>query len=301
MLKLKKIDNFSAKEIDLKELFPDITEEIENKINFDLLLKKDIIDYVNKDRAGTQFNAVRICFIPEDPEPLEREVESLEYDLELMDEEDKRRPRLKKEIYLKRKEIEKLKHPYRYFDNICECYEACPLYRKGLAPINEQCYFEMQKVAQATEGYINEFSIDLMTNNVAKEQITQIVLCDLLIYRASKALAVTNLSSISEKVGELGVEYTRQRNHLIGLITEQNKTRNKLLETMLGTPEIRKKYKIDNVKNAKQTEAEKATAALIESKESIKKHKVPNLINRNIGVAEEDNNVFKIEDIEVIE
>lgn len=280
MLKIAKTSLEKVEKINLSDLFQDITEEMKRELNKRAVLKKDIIDFVKKDRVGIQFNAVRVCKIPADPAPLEKEIEDLEFELEQADETDSRYKSIKRQLFSKRKEFDKLKQPYKYFDDICECYTACPLYREGLAPVGEQCYFESQKVAQATESYINEFQIDPMTQTIAKEQIAQIVLCDLLIYRASRALATTNLTMIGEKIGELGVEYTRQRNHLLGLITEQNKTRNKLLETMLGTPEIKKKYKIEAKKSMRQADAEKSTAKLIQEREEyISKSKMPTLID----------------------
>lgn len=291
MFKIAKIKPDNVKDFNLKDLFPDITKEMNIKLNQKLLLKKEIIDFIGKDKVGVQFSAIRICKIPEDPAPIEKEVEDLEFEiieLENDDPDSKKLKNLKKKLYSKNKLLEKLKHPYKYFDDICECYTACPFYREGMAPVGEPCYIESHKVSQATASYLSEFQTDLMTQTVAKEQISQIVLCDLIIYRASRALAVSNLSSISEKVGEMGVEYTKQRNHLINLINEENKTRNKLLETMLGTPEIKKKYKIESKKSMRQVTAEQKTAELIQSKERvIKKSKMPTLID--------------LEDVEVID
>ncbi len=278
MLKVRKSTELEIKTFDLQELFPDITEEMKLHIEQNSILKKDILDYVYRDNAGAQFNACRICKVPEDYKPVEEKVEDLEFELETLDEDEPRYKTVKRELYKNRKLLEKLRHPYKYFDDICESYQICPLYNKGLAPQGEICYFEANKVAEATQNYINEFQIDLVTNNVAKEQITQIVLCDLIIYRAVKALAVTNLSMIIERTGEMGTEYSKQKNHLLTIIHEQNKARLKLLESMIGTPEAKKKYKVENNKSMRQAEAEKATAELIQSKESVKKNKMRNLI-----------------------
>ena len=299
MLKLKKANLNEIKQIDIRELFPDVSEQIEKKINDNLLLKKEIIDYVTEDHVGSQFHAVRLCSIPDDPKPLEEEVCALEYEYETMDENDERKPKVRRELAIKRKQLEKLKKPYRYFDDICESYLVCPLYRSGTAPIGEKCYLEMQYVSQKTEGYINEFDIDIETNHISREQIAQIVLCDLMVSRAERAIAVTSITAITEKVGEMGVEYTRQRNHLFQIITEMHKMKMKLLESMLGTLEIRKKYKIDSTKNVRQAEAEKATAELIKQKESIKKNKMPNLLQANIR--ENNNDIYKVEDVEIVE
>ena len=299
MLKLKKANEVDVKQLDIKDLIPDISKEIEEKIQKNLVLKKEIIDYVTEDHVGSQFHAVRLCSIPDDPRPLEEEVESLEYEFDNMDDDDERRPKLKRKLYSKKKQLEKLKKPYRYFDDICESYLTCPLYKGGIAPIGERCYLEMQYVSQKTEGYINEFGIDLETDNVSREQIAQMVLCDLMVSRAYRAIAVTGITAIGEKIGELGVEYTRQRNHLFQVVSDMQKMKNKLLETMLGTPEIRKKYKIDANKSQRQVEAEKATAALIEQKESVKKNKMPNLLQENLR--EDNDKTFKIEEVELVD
>ena len=299
MLKLKKANEIDVKHLDIKDLFPDISKQIEEKINRNMVLKKEIMDYVTEDRVGSQFHAVRLCNIPDDPKPLEEEVTSLEYEYEVIDDNDERKPKLRRELAIKKKQLEKLKKPYKYFDDICESYLACPLFRSGTAPVGERCYLEMQYVSQKTEGYINEFDIDIETDHISREQIAQIVLCDLMVNRANRAMAVTGITSISEKVGELGVEYTRQRNHLFQIITEMHKMKSKLLESMLGTPEIRKKYKIDSNKSVRQAEAEKATAELIKQKESIKKNKMPNLLQANLK--EENNDVFKIEEVELVD
>ena len=299
MLKLKKANEVDVKQLDIKDLIPDISKEIEEKIQKNLVLKKEIIDYVTEDHVGSQFHAVRLCSIPDDPRPLEEEVESLEYEFDNMDDDDERKPKLKRKLYSKKKQLEKLKKPYRYFDDICESYLTCPLYKGGIAPIGERCYLEMQYVSQKTEGYINEFGIDLETDNVSREQIAQMVLCDLMVSRAYRAIAVTGITAIGEKIGELGVEYTRQRNHLFQVVSDMQKMKNKLLETMLGTPEIRKKYKIDANKSQRQVEAEKATAALIEQKESVKKNKMPNLLQANLR--EDNDKTFKIEEVELVD
>lgn len=299
MLKLKKANEVDVKQLDIKDLIPDISKEIEEKIQKNLVLKKEIIDYVTEDHVGSQFHAVRLCSIPDDPRPLEEEVESLEYEFDNMDDDDERRPKLKRKLYSKKKQLEKLKKPYRYFDDICESYLTCPLYKGGIAPIGERCYLEMQYVSQKTEGYINEFGIDLETDHISREQIAQMVLCDLMVSRAYRAISVTGMTSIGEKIGELGVEYTRQRNHLFQVVSDMQKMKNKLLETMLGTPEIRKKYKIDANKSQRQVEAEKATAALIEQKESVKKNKMPNLLQANLR--EDNDKTFKIEEVELVD
>ena len=200
MLKLKKADEIDVKQLDIKDLIPDISKEIEEKIQKNLVLKKEIIDYVTEDHVGSQFHAVRLCNIPDDPRPLEEEVESLEYEFDNMDEDDERRPKIKRKLYSKKKQLEKLKKPYRYFDDICESYLTCPLYKGGIAPIGERCYLEMQYVSQKTEGYINEFSIDLETDHISREQIAQMVLCDLMVSRAYRAIAVTGITAIGEKV-----------------------------------------------------------------------------------------------------
>ena len=300
MLKLKKANITEVKELDIKDLIPDISKEVEEKIKKNLVLKKEIIDYVTEDHVGSQFHAVRLCNIPDDPRPLEEEVEALEYEFDTMDEDDERRPKLKRKLYSKKKQLEKLKKPYRYFDDICESYLTCPLYKGNIAPVGERCYLEMQYVSQKTEGYINEFSIDLETDHVSREQIAQMVLCDLMISRAYRAIAVTGVTAIGEKLGELGVEYTRQRNHLFQVVTDMNKMKKQLLESMLGTPEIRKKYKIDANRSQRQVEAEKATAALIEQKESVKKNKMPNLLQANLK-DKDDEKEFKIEDVELVD
>ena len=299
MLKLKKANITDIETIEIEDLFPDISEEIEKRISKNLVLKKEIIDYVNEDRVGGQFHAVRLCNIPDDPRPIEKEVDELEYEYEMLDDDDNRKPKLRRELAIKRKQLEKLRKPYKYFDDICESYLTCPLYKSGVAPVGERCYLEMQYVSQKTEGYINEFSIDLETDHISREQIAQMVLCDLMVSRAYRAIAVTGITAIGEKVGELGVEYTRQRNHLFQVISDMQKTKKQLLESMLGTPEIRKKYKIDSNKSQRQVEAEKATAALIEQKESVKKNKMPNLLQANIKEDDEDK-TFNIEDVEVV-
>lgn len=281
MLKVKKVSVQKAREFDIKEIFPDISDILKQNIENNIMLKKEIIDYTKRDRAGIQFNCIRLCNVKEKPDALQKEVDELEYELSLIDEEEnpKKHKKLKKELYLKGKELEKLKRPLKYFDDICESFMACPLYQKGIAPIGEKCPFEQYVVANATEGYINDFKVEIMTQNVDKNQISQLVLSDLLIYRAFRAMSATSMYVINEKFTEMGVEYTKVRNFYSGIRTEELRNKKVLLESMLGTKEIRKKYKMDSNKSSIMQEAEKAAAEMIDAKESIKKNKVPTLIN----------------------
>ena len=164
----------------------------------------------------------------------------------------------------------------------------CPLYEKGIAPAGEKCPFELHYISHITEGYMNDLDVDLVAQNVDKGQIIQLVISDLIIYRATRALASYSLTAINEKMTATGKEYVRSKNYYIDIRNDELKNKQKLLESMIGTRELKKRYKIGDIKSEIQREAEKHTADIIKSKESVKTNKVPNLISvkKNIPDAE---------------
>lgn len=292
MIKLKPTSLVVAKDYNIENIFPDISDILKKNIESSVLIKKEIIDYVKKDKAGVQFNCVRLCKVPEPPDELEKKVDELEFQLSEMESDDAdENPKykmLKKELYIANKELTKLKNPHKFFDDLCEGYKMCPLYEKGIAPAGEKCPFELHYISHITEGYMNDLDVDLVAQNVDKGQIIQLVISDLIIYRATRALASYSLTAINEKMTATGKEYVRSKNYYIDIRNDELKNKQKLLESMIGTRELKKRYKIGDIKSEIQREAEKHTADIIKSKESVKTNKVPNLISvkKNIPDAE---------------
>ena len=292
MIKLKPTSLVVAKDYNIENIFPDISDILKKNIESSVLIKKEIIDYVKKDKAGVQFNCVRLCKVPEPPDELEKKVDELEFQLSEMESDDAdENPKykmLKKELYIANKELTKLKNPHKFFDDLCEGYKMCPLYEKGIAPAGEKCPFELHYISHITEGYMNDLDVDLVAQNVDKGQIIQLVISDLIIYRATRALASYSLTAINEKMTATGKEYVRSKNYYIDIRNDELKNKQKLLESMIGTRELKKRYKIGDIKSEIQREAEKHTADIIKNKESVKTNKVPNLISvkKNIPDAE---------------
>ena len=283
MIKLKPTSLVVAKDYNIENIFPDISDILKKNIESSVLIKKEIIDYVKKDKAGVQFNCVRLCKVPEPPDELEKKVDELEFQLSEMESDDAdENPKykmLKKELYIANKELTKLKNPHKFFDDLCEGYKMCPLYEKGIAPAGEKCPFELHYISHITEGYMNDLDVDLVAQNVDKGQIIQLVISDLIIYRATRALASYSLTAINEKMTATGKEYVRSKNYYIDIRNDELKNKQKLLESMIGTRELKKRYKIGDNKSEIQKEAEKHTADIIKNKESVKTNKVPNLIS----------------------
>ena len=61
MIKLKPTSLVVAKDYNIENIFPDISDILKKNIESSVLIKKEIIDYVKKDKAGVQFNCVRLC------------------------------------------------------------------------------------------------------------------------------------------------------------------------------------------------------------------------------------------------
>lgn len=303
MIRLKPTSLVTAREYNIENIFPDISDILKANIESSDLIKKEIIDYIKKDKAGIQFNCVRLCKVPDPPEELERKVDELEFQLSEMEddelEENSKYKQLKKELYIANKELTKLKNPHKFFDDLCEGYKICPLYQKGIAPNGEKCPFELHYISNITEGYMNDLEVDLIAQNVDKGQIIQLVISDLLIYRATRALASFSLTTINEKMTATGKEYIRSKSYFVDIRNDELKNKQKLLESMIGTREFKKRYKIGDNKTQIQKEAEKVTADMIKKKESIKSNKVPNLIQVNKQPIQ--SNTVKIEDVEVVE
>lgn len=292
MIKLKPTSLVVAENYNIENIFPDISDMLKKNIESSALIKKEIIDYIKKDKAGVQFNCVRLCKVPNPPDELQQKVDELEFQLSELEEdsdENSKYKMLKKELYIANKELTKLKNPHKFFDDLCEGYKICPLYEKGIAPVGEKCPFELHYISHITEGYMNDLDVDLVAQNVDKGQIVQLVISDLIIYRATRALASYSLTAINEKMTATGKEYVRNKNYYIDIRNDELKNKQKLLESMVGTREFKKRYKIGDNKSIAQKDAEKVTADIIKNKESIKSNKVPNLIS------------IKTENVEVID
>lgn len=283
MLELKEYSDVEIEKVNIKKFFPDISKELLKIIEDNKKLKKEIVKYITYDRAGIQYNSIRICKIPEDPSKLEKEVEDLEIDIEIAQEDENESTdkikNMKRELFKKRRELEKLKKPYKYIDDICESYKICPLAKNNKCIEGEPCPYERFYVEQQTENYLKEFDIDIAKQTIDKTILSQLVLSDLIIYRASRAIASTSLINISEKIGEFGSEFTQNQNQYILIREKELKNRDKLLTSMLGTRESKKRYKIENTKNSKQKIADSRVAELIRNKERIKNMIVPTLVN----------------------
>ncbi|WP_297408083.1 hypothetical protein, partial [uncultured Cetobacterium sp.] len=237
--------------------------------------------YLLKDRAGHQFNAIRLCSVPEDVAPYEEELEDLKMDLEEMADDDIRYKNLQKSVRKLERKVKKLKDPHKYMDTICESFKSCPLYRSGDAPEGCFCPFEYRLVGEWTEGYLQEFEVDISMQGVDKSMISQLVVSDLIIYRCMKAISTTSLVEIGEKQGDFGITYEKKINSYLDIKEKETKNRLKILNNMVGTRADKKKFKVENTKSNQLETAEGGMKQLIKDKESIRKTGMKTLISVN--------------------
>lgn len=279
MFKLKNIKAEEVHRYKISELFPDVTEELKCLIEAKAELKRGILNHMLRDTAGHQFNAIRLCSVPEDYKPYEEEVEELEDQLDTFDDDDNRRKVIYKQIKKLERKIKKLKDPHKFLDTVCESYKCCPLYRNGTAPEGCSCPFEYKLVCDWTEGYLSEFEIDITKQGADKSLISQLVVSDLIIYRCMKAIASTSLIDVGEKMSQFGLVYEKQVNAYLDIKEKEAKNKLKILNNMIGTRADKKRFKVEDKKSAGASEKELEMAKVIKEKESIRKTGMKTLID----------------------
>lgn len=279
--KLKQIAKAEVNRYNIDELFPNVDKELKEIINMKEELKVGIVNHLIRDAAGHQFNAIRLCSVPEPYEELEEELEDYNDQLELMDKEDSRYPDIFKKIKKLERKIRKLKDPHKYMDTICESFKSCPLFKSGDAPEGCLCPFEYKLVSDWTEGYLKEFDVHIALQGADKSIVSQLVVSDLIIYRCMKAIATTSLIDISEKPTEFGIAYEKKINSYLDIKEKETKNKMKFLNSMVGTRAEKKRYKIEDKKSDKLKNAEDGMNKFIKEKESIRKTGMKTLINVN--------------------
>lgn len=279
--KLKQIAKAEVNRYNIDELFPNVDKELKEIINMKEELKIGIVNHLIRDAAGHQFNAIRLCAVPEPYEELEEELEDYNDQLELMDKEDSRYPDIFKKIKKLERKIRKLKDPHKYMDTICESFKSCPLFKTGDAPEGCLCPFEYKLVSDWTEGYLKEFDVHIALQGADKSIVSQLVVSDLIIYRCMKAIATTSLIDISEKPTEFGIAYEKKINSYLDIKEKETKNKMKFLNSMIGTRAEKKRYKIEDKKSDRLKVAEDGMNKFIKEKESIRKTGMKTLINVN--------------------
>lgn len=284
--RLKKVSGVDLEKYKLAHLLPNVDEEVLEMIATSDQTKKEVINFIIRDTAGHQFNSIRVCRIPEDWRPLEDEKENIEVDIELLEEDDKTQ---KKALYKKlkklNKRIEKAKYPHKFSDDVCEAHQTCPLYKTNNTPVGTMCPLEYKLVSDWTEGYLKEFEVEIMRQGVDKSMISQLVICDLILYRAMRAIGSTSLIDVGEKPTEFGIAYEKKSNVYLDIIDTQQKIKIRLLNNLAGTRADKKKFKIEEAKSVGAQAAENEMSKVIKAKESIRNAGMPTLIDVSNGDA----------------
>lgn len=282
--KLKQVAKAEVSKYNINELFPNVERELKEIIELKEELKQGIVNHLIRDAAGHQFNAIRLCSVPEPYDDLEDELEEYNEQLEELDREDQRYQDVLKKARKLERQIKKLKDPHKYLDTVCESFKSCPLFRSGDAPNGCLCPFEYKLVSDWTEGYLKEFDVHIAIQGVDKSIISQLVVSDLIIYRCMKAIATTSLIDISEKPTEFGVSYEKKVNSYLEIKEKESKNKMKLLSNMVATRHDKKKFRIEDKKSDKLKNAEQSMSKFIKEKESVRKTGMRTLINVKDGV-----------------
>ncbi|MGL4866344.1 MULTISPECIES: hypothetical protein [Bacteria] len=277
--KLKQAAIGELEKYNMDDLFPNVENELIKIINMKEELKQGIVNHLIRDAAGHQFNAIRLCSVPEPYDEFEEELEDIQSDLEELDKEDPRYSDLAKKARKLERKIKKLKDPHKYMDTVCESFKNCPLFKSGDAPEGCLCPFEYKLVSDWTEGYLKEFDVHIAVQGVDKSIVSQLVVSDLIIYRCMKAIASTSLVDISEKPTEFGISYEKKINSYLDIKEKESKNKLKLLNNMIATRSDKKRFKVEDKKSNLLKNAEDNMSKFIKEKESIRKTGMKTLIN----------------------
>ena len=116
------------KDVGIEDYFPDLPDKIVKLIENDFSKKEELMKWVNSEIMGTQFNAIRLCCIPDVNDG----------------------------------------KPDKFNDDLCESYKICPLFMNKAAPVGKLCPLEKFKVNRITQELINELDIDIFEDYTDK-------------------------------------------------------------------------------------------------------------------------------------
>ncbi|MGL5709806.1 MAG: hypothetical protein ACRCW9_03070 [Cetobacterium sp.] len=220
--------------IELKSFFPDLNEKTLELLEQDSKAKKEIVQWLDNEILGVQFNAIRCCSVPEDPNLTRNEVE--------------------------------------YSNVFCESFKMCPLYRNGAAPIGNPCPLEKIEALKITEELIEELEIDIHGDYTDKYLIGELIMCTIIENRAFRGLSCSNLGFTNISNGKMGKEYKRQKSFYLDIVSEMQRTKSLIRKSLIATREEKIKLKQTKTVNietekyqsivSKMNEAEKALPLL---------------------------------------
>lgn len=129
----------------------------------------------------------------------------------------------------------------------CPYRGRCPLQTEGMAPDNESCPLEAYLMTQYMTEYMKALNV-LQTDKVEMDQIGTVVMCDMIIMRIRNYMARRPDGHIDES--PIGVDDSgniilkRDISKEILIEEKYQKIKDKLLESLLATREVRAKYNI---------------------------------------------------------
>lgn len=183
------------KDVGIEDYFPDLPDKIVKLIENDFSKKEELMKWVNSEIMGTQFNAIRICCIP-DPNDGK---------------------------------------PDKFNDDLCESYKICPLYTNGAAPAGKLCPLEKFKVNRITQELVNELKINIFEDYTDKYIIGELVTYSLIEDRAARALASTSLGLTTVTLGKAGKEFKKAKSFYLEIITEMGKRKYEARKALIAT------------------------------------------------------------------
>lgn len=195
----------SINNIELKSFFPDLNDKTLDLLEQDSKAKKEIISWLENEILGSQFNAIRCCEVPEDPNLTRNEVE--------------------------------------YSNTFCESFRMCPLYNNAAAPVGKPCPLEKIETLKLSEELIKELEIDINEDYTDKYLIGELIMCSLVEKRAFRGLASTNLGFTNISNGKMGKEYKRQKSYYLDIISDMQRMKTVIRKSLIATREEKIKLK----------------------------------------------------------
>lgn len=193
------------KDVGIEDYFPDLPDKIVKLIENDFSKKEELMKWVNSEIMGTQFNAIRICCIP-DPNDGK---------------------------------------PDKFNDDLCESYKICPLYMNGAAPAGKLCPLEKFKVNRITQELVNELKINIFEDYTDKYIIGELVTYSLIEDRAARALASSSLGLTTVTLGKSGKEFKKAKSFYLDIITEMGKRKYEARKALIATRDEKLKAQSD--------------------------------------------------------
>lgn len=129
----------------------------------------------------------------------------------------------------------------------CPYRGRCPLQTEGLSPTGESCPLEMYMMAQYMQDYMGALNV-LQADKVEMDQVGTVVMCDMIIMRIRNYMARRPDGHIDESpvgIDDMGnIVLKRDISKEILIEEKYQKIKDKLLESLLATREVRAKYDI---------------------------------------------------------